>query len=342
MSNSLTWTQPDLARMQCPNSGGKLTLSNDSAVQFAVSSDAHQYEVDSDILRFLDYDAATDSESESIESYAKIISYYDQAIEWLFASTLTKESVLRQKMVDELWLGPDSRVVEVGAGTGRDSIEILQHLGQAGQLYVQDISVEMLKSARLRLSECDYQATCRLFQGSAAKLPFDDGALDALYSFGGLNEFGSVDRVLAEFSRVVRVGGRVVVGDEGIAPWLEGSEHHRILAANNRIFFSNELPIDSLPENAADVRVQWVLGNAFYLISFTVGAGRPPLDLDIEHLGRRGGTLRTRYFGALDGVDPSLRKLVELAALRSGMSLRRWLEATLGAAVNTTQSGESR
>lgn len=337
----MSWLQADLDHIVCPNTGRGLGLALGSSGGQLLVGGSRDYEIDGDIAMFLDYREATKSQSEAVDSYARIISYYDQAIEWLFASTLTDESALRQKMVDELRLSANSRVIDVGAGTARDSVEILRRLGPEGLLYVHDISVEMLRMAKLRLSNCGHKAPCRLVQGSAGRLPFDDGALDALYSFGGLNEFGDFSDVLEEFSRVVRVGGRIVVGDEGVAPWLVGSEHHRILAANNPIFFSNPLPIDQLPENAHDVSLRWVLGNAFYLFSFTVGADVPPLDLDLEHQGRRGGTLRSRYYGALDGVNPSVRRRVEAAASREGVGLRKWLEDTLITRIKDSESGES-
>ena len=320
--------------MKCPVTGVRLNLEDDSRGQRSIVSETVCYPIDSDIALFLDTSATTQLQKESLDSYSRIINYYDQAIDWLFASTKTNEPNLRRKMIDELRLELNSKVVDVGAGTGRDSIEIIRRLGAEGRLYVHDISTEMLRTAKLRLGEIDISARCRIIQGSAENLPFEDGSLDALYSFGGLNEFGNFSQVLKEFARVVRIGGRIVVGDEGVAPWLTGSEHHRILAANNPIFFSNPLPINHLPENANEVSLQWVLGNAFYLLSFTVGSSTPELDLDLEHKGRRGGSLRTRYFGALDGVDPTLRQEIVEAASRESLSVRNWLERTLRKQLN--------
>lgn len=339
MTHSSKWLQTDLNHLVCPNTRRALSLALGSGGEQLLVGGSRDYKIVSDIAMFLDRKEVTAAQSATVESYARIISYYDNAIEWLFASTFTSESELREKMVDELQISASSRVIDVGAGTARDSVKILRRLGPDGLLYVHDISVEMLRTAQVRLSNCGHDAPYRLIQGPAGRLPFEDGALDALYSFGGLNEFGDCSAVLEEFSRVVRVGGRIVVGDEGVAPWLVGTEHHRILAANNPIFFSNPIPIQNLPKNAHDVSLRWVLGNAFYLMSFTVGADLPPLDLDLEHEGRRGGSLRTRYFGALDGVDPSLRRRAEAAAMKDGVSFMSWLEDCLLTRINDQDSG---
>lgn len=54
--------------------------------------------------------------------------------------------------------------------------------------------------------------------GNASYLPFPDGFFDAAYHFGGLNLFTDKKRALAEMTRVVKRGGKVVAADEGLAP----------------------------------------------------------------------------------------------------------------------------
>ena len=61
--------------------------------------------------------------------------------------------------------------------------------------------------------------------------------------------------------------------------------------------------------------------------------GNPPsLNLDLPHKGWRGGTLRSRYFGQLDGVSPDTKEMVIRAAKQSGTSLHQWLNETLSSA----------
>jgi hypothetical protein len=72
-----------------------------------------------------------------------------------------------------------------------------------------------------------------------------------------------------------------------------------------------------------------VIGNAYYLVAFTVGEGEPALDLDLPIVGRRGGTHRTRFYGTLEGVTPKTKEAVIEAAAREGLSIHDWLEKTL-------------
>jgi hypothetical protein len=84
-----------------------------------------------------------------------------------------------------------------------------------------------------------------------------------------------------------------------------------------------------LPVSARDVTCRWIINGSSYVIDFTVGAGEPFLDLDVEFPGWRGGSHRTRSYGSLDGVAPELRERVVAAAAKEGLSLTRWLEKTL-------------
>ena len=62
------------------------------------------------------------------------------------------------------------------------------------------------------------------------------------------------------------------------------------------------------------------------MIDFVVGEGEPPVNLDLPHKGRRGGTLRTRYFGQLEGVTLEAKKLANEAAKKKGLSMHEWLD----------------
>ena len=120
----------------------------------------------------------------------------------------------------------------------------------------------------------------------------------SVFHFGGINEFGEVGRALSEMTRVVTPGGKVVVGDEGIAPWLRRRVIGRILIRANPLY-AHRPPLERLPENALDVSLHWIIGNAFYVIDYRVGDEPPPVDIDLPIPGR-GDSLRSRYYGPVD------------------------------------------
>ena len=166
----------------------------------------------------------------------------------------------------------------------------------------------------------------------AAQLPFPDDVFDAAYHFGGINLFQSIRDGISEMDRVVRTGGRVVIGDEGVAPWLKHAEYGKMLISNNHLYV-HDAPLSALPTTATDVKLSWELGNCFYVIEFTVSNSTPRVNLDVPHIGKRGGSVRTRYFGQLEGIDPALRDRLYAEAERLGLSRVAYLESLLKNAI---------
>ena len=116
-----------------------------------------------------------------------------------------------QDLIDELGRLP---------GVGPKSAQrIAFHIIQTETFDVDRLAT-ILQTVRERVRFCVSDATA---------LPFATAAFDAAYHFGGLNLFPDIRRGIAEMTRVVKPGGRVVFGDEGVAPWLVDSQFGKIL-----------------------------------------------------------------------------------------------------------------
>lgn len=251
---------------------------------------------------------------------------YDHGMDVMFRTFGVDEREVREQMLALLRLTPETRLVETSCGTGRDTVRLAERVAA---LYATDLSPEMLAICRGRLDEARVpRDRVRLLVSDAMRLPLADASVDAAYHFGGLNEFDDPARAIREMVRVVRPGGRVVFGDEGLGPWLLDTEYGRILL-NSKPLYRHQPPLARLPASARDVACRWIIGGAFWVVDFTVGDGEPFLDLDVEFPGWRGGSHRTRYYGRLDGVAPALRQQVIDRAAAEGVSLTAWLERTL-------------
>jgi len=319
--------------LRCPIDGEKLRSSGASSSSLSSTlicdGESHVFPVEDGVVRFVEPEGLGADLRATLDEYDRIVDYYDAAISWLFESFYEDEASVRQSMVDLLRLESDSRVLETGAGTGRDSLVICDAIGPEGLFVGQDLSSSMLGKLKGKVQQTFPSVNSVFFACEAANLPIEDRVFDAVYSFGGLNEFGDIRRALNEMSRVTKVGGRIVVGDEGIAPWLSDSEYARIIQSNNPIFDRGKLPLDLLPQEAREVEVRWVIGSCFYLVAFTVGDGLPKLNLDLEHVGFRGGSLRSRHWGRLEGIDPKLKEEFQVRAKSTGFSERQVLEGLL-------------
>jgi len=117
----------------------------------------------------------------------------------------------------------------------------------------------------------------------------------------------------------------VLFGDESVGPWLRNADFGKIVTTNNPLF-AHKLPLEDLPVCARDVNVRWIMANCFYVITFKKGDGAPPLNLDLVHQGWRGGSMRSRYYGVMEGVTPEAKELARQAAANMGLSIHEWLD----------------
>jgi ubiquinone/menaquinone biosynthesis C-methylase UbiE len=265
---------------------------------------------------------------------ARAVEIYDNYLAWLFATFGIDEATVRTQMATKTRLNPGGRALVTGCGLGNDLPFLGRLVGVDGALYAQDLSAAMIVAARERTATARRAGTIVVPErvhfsvSDACALPFPDGFFDAAFHFGGLNEFPDRARALNEMRRVVRPGGRVVVGDEGVAPWLRDTEYGRMAICNNKLW-AMEPPLAALPTHCANVSLTWILGNCFYLIDFEVADGLPFINPDVAHKGPRGGTMRSRYFGQLEGIEPDLKAKAYAAAAHAGTSVSKWLESAI-------------
>lgn len=262
-------------------------------------------------------------QKEALDYYEGVASVYDDVAHLSFRIQYLDETEARRQFVKLLNLKPNCRVLELACGTGRDSEIIAGELDETGQLYLQDLSRSMLLRCQEKLRGVSVPVECSV--GNACYLAFPDKYFDAVFSFGGLGVFGDIRRSFKEMVRVSKIGAKVIVGDESMPPWLYQTEYGRILLNNNPLF-KKPIPLEQMPVEARNVIVRWVIGGVYYLVEFVVGEGEPKADFNLEIPGKRGGTLRTRYYGKLEGVTPETIELAQQARDKSGKSMHRWLD----------------
>ncbi len=100
------------------------------------------------------------------------------------------------------------RVLEVGAGTGRDSAELA---GRGAQVVVLDKSLRAIDIIRKTISECGCGAGLVPVIGDVRHLPFRDEAFHVVFHQGLLEHFRNPDDVLAENRRVLAGKGVLLV-----------------------------------------------------------------------------------------------------------------------------------
>ncbi len=149
------------------------------------------------------------------------------------------ESRPRRRVMELAAVRPAEDVLEVAVGTGVQLVRLAQAGGHVTGL---EPSTGMLRQARRRLDAAGLGDRVELVRGSALDLPFDDASFDLLVNAYMLDLLprDDIPRALAEFRRVLRPGGRLVLsnmtkgerGRERIWDWLYA--HGVVLTANCR------------------------------------------------------------------------------------------------------------
>lgn len=294
-----------------------LGLVNGDGVLYKFAEQSHRVVDFVEPLRLSEVDSANLDAYDS-EHAAEI---YRNFLAWLFETFGEHEETFRRDTLEYLNLSQGMKVLVTGCGLGEDLSLILEQVGTEGEVHAQDISRTMV----LHACSQNHYSNILFSVSNANTLPYASRYFDAVFHFGGINLFGDVGKAIRELERVCKIGGRVLFGDEGIAPHLRGDQYAAIAINNNRLWAA-EAPMHLLPKNAVDIVLRYVLGNCFYLISFTPTSGLPKMNIDVPHKGSRGGSARTRYFGQLEGVTQSTKEKIVAEAKTRNLSVHQYLE----------------
>jgi ubiquinone/menaquinone biosynthesis C-methylase UbiE len=143
--------------------------------------------------------------------------------------------ITRDRLREALAPRPGETVLEVGPGTGYYTLPVGGWLVPEGTLHVIDVQQEMLDHTMRRAGE-EGLTNIEPRRGDARTLPYDDATFDAAYLVTVLGEVPDQDAALGELRRVLKPGGRLVVGELFGDPHMvgEASLRRRATAAGLR------------------------------------------------------------------------------------------------------------
>jgi ubiquinone/menaquinone biosynthesis C-methylase UbiE len=135
---------------------------------------------------------------------------YPYAQRWLLDLPLP---FLTNRRLDALLSArPGERILEVGPGTGLQALHVASLLGASGRLDIVDIQQPMLDHV-MRRAAAKKSGPIVPARADARELPFDDGSFDAAYLVTVLGEIPGPAAAIREIRRVLKPGGRLVVGE---------------------------------------------------------------------------------------------------------------------------------
>lgn len=305
----------------CPKTHSKLSW---DGARFVSENGAFWPLHNSKFPNFLSMKEVEGSDKESLEWYKDNARDYDSYLPLTFETFDVDEDNERMKMVQALSVKPGQSVLEIGAGTGRDTEKIISELG-VGEIFIQDISTDILEICYDKLINHSDKIEHHFFISNADALPLPDNYFDRVFHFGGLNTFTNRKKAISEIVRVAKPGARIVLGDENMPTWLRETEFGKALM-NSNSHYAHDIPFADLPVEARNVKLEWIIGGVFYFLSFDIGEGEPYANLDFEIPGLRGGSHRKRLYGQLEGVDSESKKKIYEYARNNGISVSELLE----------------
>ena len=120
--------------------------------------------------------------------------------------------ITRARLRDVLAPVPGERVLEVGPGTGYYSLHVADWISPGGHLDIFDLQQQMLDHTMAAAARAG-QSNLVPAHGDARRLPYPDASFDAAYLTAVLGEIPDQDAALRELARVLKPGGRLVVGE---------------------------------------------------------------------------------------------------------------------------------
>jgi ubiquinone/menaquinone biosynthesis C-methylase UbiE len=120
--------------------------------------------------------------------------------------------ITRGRLIEALVPRPGETILEIGPGTGYYTLPVAQALAPNGTLHILYLQQEMLDHITRHARDAVIE-NIQPREGDARQLPYADGAFDAAYLVAVLGEVPDQDAALRQLVRVLRPGGRLVVGE---------------------------------------------------------------------------------------------------------------------------------
>lgn len=149
---------------------------------------------------------------------------------------------------DKLRVGPGVRVIDIGAGQGRHSYEMLRR-GADVTAFDQNerdmADVSEMFGALVAAGEVPEQGNAKTQVGNALGLPYEDSSFDVVLMSEILEHIPEDDAAIAEMVRILKPGGLAAVTVPRFWPekicWALSDEYHEVEGGHVRIYRESEL-----------------------------------------------------------------------------------------------------
>jgi ubiquinone/menaquinone biosynthesis C-methylase UbiE len=255
--------QQTVALLQSPFTREPLRLVSDRGEEALVSGSGEHFPIRNGIPAFLKPEDLTGDNGKYNKLYETVGGFYDDIQRVVGALRGLDLDSYFENYMSLLEVESGDSVLETSVGTGLN----FKYLPSGTKLSGLDLSPEMLTNCQNNL--CRWKMDADLYLGNAESLPFADSSFDVVFTCGGFNFFSDRAKALREMIRVVKPGGHLMIEDETeeyVKSTYEKSPITRTFYANREQAVT--VPIDLVPPEMEDIRVEMLKDGKFYAITF--------------------------------------------------------------------------
>ena len=132
--------------------------------------------------------------------------YFPHQMSFILELPLRRLLISPPRLADRLHLKKDSKVLEVGCGSGVFSVEVARRV-PAGHLQLFDLQAEMLERARHKIEAAGLGKVVGYTQGDARRLSFPRRSFDVAFLVAVLGEVPEPHKCLRALHGILRPGG---------------------------------------------------------------------------------------------------------------------------------------
>ncbi|MCD1295083.1 hypothetical protein CUJ83_08740 [Methanocella sp. CWC-04] len=197
--------------------------------------------------------------------YDRYAPFYDIAIKLYGFLNRKNFNEVRKEYLKNLGIKGGDKVLEVSIGTGAN----IRYLPETCRFYGLDLSWGMLMKCRRNMKKWGLRS--ELFLGNAERLPFMDGSFDSVFHVGGINFFNDRTKAISEMIRVAKPGTKILIADESKKAMEAVSKNvvwSSIFKDLGQLEERAEVPVDLVPGEMQDVKVEYMMDGNFYCLYF--------------------------------------------------------------------------
>ncbi|MFZ1086658.1 MAG: methyltransferase domain-containing protein [Terracidiphilus sp.] len=252
-----------VALLRSPFTGKPLQVVIEQGREALVSTSGESFPVHDGIPAFLKPEDLTGDNGKYNKLYENIGGFYDDAQRFFGAFKGVDLDSYFMNYMSLLEVKPGDSVLETSVGTGLN----FKYLPRGVKLSGLDLSAEMLANCQRNLRR--WQMEADLYLGNAESLPFADSSFDVVFTCGGFNFFSDRAKAMCEMIRITKPGGHLMIEDE--TEEYVKSTYQNIPYTSS--FYNDRkeavtVPIDLVPPEMEDIRVEMLKEGKFYAITF--------------------------------------------------------------------------